>query len=137
MALSEQHITVFFYGLFMDPEVLLSMGVEPPEGQAVSLPDYALHIGKRATLAPSSGGRVFGMLYQLSAMDLEHLYGAPGLEDYRPETVQVVTPTGAKIKACCYNLPTTPAADESNPTYLAQLKATLKKLGLPDVIGPD
>jgi hypothetical protein len=137
MGLSDQHIQVFFYGLFMDPEVLTSMGVEPPQGQPVSLPDYALHIGQRATLAPASGERVYGMLYRLSAADLDRLYGASGLEGYRPEMVQVVTESGNQINAHCYNLPTTPAADESNPTYRTQLSATLHKLGFPDFIEPD
>lgn len=135
--MNTSHTAVFFYGLFMDPDVLLSMGVKPPQGEPVSLADYALHMGQRATLAPACGERVYGMLYRLSAADLNRLYGAPGLEDYRPEMVQVVTESGNQINAHCYNLPTTPAADESNPTYRAQLKATLHKLGLPDGIEPD
>ncbi|MFC3192739.1 gamma-glutamylcyclotransferase family protein [Marinicella sediminis] len=135
--MNEQSQQVFFYGLFMDPEVLLSMGVEPPQGQPVSLADYALHIGQRATLAPANGERVYGMLYRLSASDLERLYGAPGLEDYHPELVQVVTEPGNIINAHCYNLPTIPGPDEGNPAYRAQLKATFHKLGLPDIIGAD
>lgn len=134
--MSTDETVVFFYGLFMDPEVLLSMGVEPPQGEPVKLPEYALHIGHRATLAPASGEQVYGMIYSLSAQDLKRLYGAPGLEDYRPETVQVVNHPGERLNARCYILPTIPAADEANPAYQRQLNATLIKLGLPEINDP-
>ena len=43
---------VFFYGLFMDGNILLKNGIKPSNLRRGYLNDYALKIGNRASLIP-------------------------------------------------------------------------------------
>jgi hypothetical protein len=81
----ERCIDAFFYGLFMDVSILRQNGVTPTNLRRAYVADLALRIGQRATLVPSSGARAYGVLMALSHSNLEKLYSAPGLEQYRPE----------------------------------------------------
>ena len=121
----------FFYGLFMDAEVLLEAGTEPSNFRRAFVADFALRIGQRATLVPSPGGRAYGMLISLTHDDLEKLYHAPGLEDYRAEAVLARLADGQSVPALCYNLVRAPGPEERNPEYAARLRSVLAKLGFP------
>ena len=83
----------FFYGLYMDLEILREAGVAPASPRRAYVDDFALRIGQRATLLPSAGVRAYGMLYAVTHAELDRLYTAPGLEHYRPEAV-VAHPLG-------------------------------------------
>jgi hypothetical protein len=48
--MSARRIPVFFYGLFMDAELLRAKGTAPGGIQQASVPGFALRIGQRATL---------------------------------------------------------------------------------------
>ena len=85
--MSDRRIDAFFYGLFMDIDILRQEDVAPVNPRRAYVDDFALHIGQRATLLPSPGGRVYGMLFGLTHSELERLYVAPDLEQYRPEAV--------------------------------------------------
>lgn len=51
----ERRVNVFFYGLFMDQQLLEAKGVYPTDIRAAVLEGYALRIGARAALVPTSG----------------------------------------------------------------------------------
>jgi hypothetical protein len=129
--LSAREIDVFFYGLFMDVELLRQGGAKPSNPRRAYVADFALRIGQRATLVPSRGARAYGMLIALTHADLERLYGAPGLEHYRPEAVLVQPLEGSAVPALCYNLREAPEPHERNPEYAARLQSVLRKLGFP------
>jgi len=97
----------------------------------VYAPDYALRIGRRATLVSSVGDRAYGMVFALTQRELERLYSAPGLEEYRAETIDVVTFDAVQFRVLCYNLPAPPPVDEGNAEYAARLRAVLTKLEFP------
>ena len=122
---------VFFYGLFMDGDVLRDSHVSPADPRRGYADDFALRIGRRATLTPSAGGRVYGMVYALTQVELDRLYAAPGLEQYRPETISIRTFGGESLRALCYNLATVPQPGEANAEYAARLRDVLAKLGFP------
>src|SRR5207247_1231586 len=84
--------------------------------------------GRRATLLPAAGARAYGMLYTVTHAELERLYTAPGLEQYRPEAVLAQPLEGAAIPALCYNLREAPQPHERNPDYAARLQRALGKL---------
>jgi hypothetical protein len=128
---SERRIDTFFYGLFMDASLLRQSGVAPANPRRAYVVDFALRIGQRATLVNSDGARAFGMLMALTHADLERIYGAPGLEEYRPEAVLAHTLEGTPVPALCYNLPGTPRPGEHNPEYAMRLRTTLNTLGFP------
>lgn len=121
----------FFYGLYMDDTVLRGAGITPQSPRKARADGYALRLGKRATLVKAPGGVAWGMVYALKADDLAKLYGAPGLEVYRPEQIEVALENRAIIPARVYNLAQPPAPDERNPDYADKLKAAMTRLGFP------
>ncbi len=129
--MTERRVTGFFYGLFMDEVVLREAGVSAQNPQKAFVENFGLRIGRRATLVPQPGARAYGMLYDLTHEELGRLYGAPGLEDYRPEAVDAQRLDGGRQAALCYNLPELPAPDEANAAYAARLREALEALGFP------
>lgn len=129
--MSDRRIDAFFYGLFMDLDVLREGGIAPVNPRRAYVDDFALRIGRRATLLPIAGARAYGMLFALTHSELERLYAAPGLEQYRPEAVLARPLEGAPAPALCYNLSEEPRPDERNPEYAARLQRVLNGLGFP------
>ena len=129
--MNERHVDGFFYGLFMDVTVLAGSGVVPMNPRRGYVDDFALRIGNRATLIPYPGGRAYGMLVALTQRELERLYSAPGLDQYRPEAVLACRLDGGSVPALCYNLLVEPRADERNPNYAARLQQVLRDLCFP------
>jgi hypothetical protein len=124
-------VEVFFYGLFMDPDVLASRSIVAPAPRRARAENYGLRIGRRATLVPAQGEHAYGMVYALTPAELDRLYGQPGLEAYRPETIVVRDLGGASIAALCYNLAAAPGPDEANAAYARELRDVLLRLGFP------
>ena len=122
---------VFFYGLFMDQELLRSKGLNPERVERGSVEGVALGIGQRAALVPARGARVYGIIMTLSLAELAELYADPGVQAYRPESVLVQLESGGTVAALCYNLPQPPSHSERNPEYAAKLRAVAAKVGLP------
>ncbi len=129
--MNERLIDGFFYGLFMDVGVLRNSSVVPVNPRRAHVDNFALRIGNRATLIPRAGARAYGMVIALTHAELERLYGASGLEQYRPEAVLSHCFDGVSVPALCYNLLAEPQADERNPTYAARLQQTLRDLDFP------
>ena len=125
-----RQVDAFFYGLFMDVELLRQGGAKPANPRRAHVDGFALRIGERATLVPSPGARAYGMLIALTHAELERLYGAPGLERYRPEAV-IAQLDGIAVPALCYNLLEAPQPHERNPDYALRLRRVLAKLGFP------
>ena len=96
---------VFFYGLFMDRDILLKNGVNPVNPRTACLNGYALKIGNRASLLPSEGAKSWGVVMTVEEQAMKALYAEASVADYIPESVVVVTEDGQRIEAICYNLP--------------------------------
>ena len=129
--MAARQIDGFFYGLFMDLDVLRQAGANPSNARRAYVDGFSLRIGQRATLVPSPGGRAYGMLITLTHGELESLYSAPGLDSYRPEAVLAHLLEGGTVPALCYNLLETPAPEERNPEYAQRLGRVLAGLGFP------
>lgn len=128
--MNERRVDGFFYGLFMDVGVLRNSGVVPVNPRKAHVDGFALRIGNRATLVPSAGACSYGMVIALTHQELERLYGAPGLEQYRAEAVLACCMDGP-VPALCYNLLAEPRADERNPDYAVRLQRVLRDLQFP------
>jgi hypothetical protein len=126
-----RRIDAFFYGLFMDEAVLRQSGVAPVNARRAYVSDFALRIGQRATLVPSAGARTFGMLMALTHAELDALYNAPGLEQYRPEAIVAQVLDGPLVTALCYNLREVPGPGQDNAEYAGRLRGVLNALGFP------
>lgn len=129
--MTDRRIDGFFYGLFMDSDLLRESGVAPVDPRRGYADGYALRIGRRATLVPSPKGRAYGMVFALTHRELERLYSAPGLEEYRPEAILVRLLEGGELPALCYNLSQPPRPGEANSEYSRRLRAALGRLGFP------
>lgn len=122
---------VFFYGLFMDPEVLRRKGLEPREFTIASVEGYGLRIGERATLERSDGERVFGTVMRLSPEELDLLYSDESVADYVPVRLVADDMKGDRIGAISYILPMELLAGE-NAAYARALLSAAEKIGLPE-----
>ena len=129
--MSERRVDGFFYGLFMDREILLANGVSPANPRRAFIDGFQLRIGQRATLVAQEGTRAYGMVFALTHTDLEKLYTAPGLEVYRPEAVLTQLVTGETLPALCYNLIKPPGPAEGNTDYAVQLRDVLRQMEFP------
>ena len=127
----ETSIDTFFYGLFMDPEVLREHDLAQRVGRKAVAPGFRLVIGRRAALAPEAGAQAFGMVFALEPAELAKLYGAPGLELYRPRPILVVYEDASSALVSTYDLESPALAGEPDPVYAAKLRAVLQRLGLP------
>ena len=126
-----RHLDVFFYGLFMDRQVLEDKGIHPLDVRVAAVPGFTLRIGTRAALLPAPAAEVQGVLMKLSRSDLEKLYSEPSVQAYRPEPVLAITRNGETVAALCYNLPEPPTRDEHNAEYAAKLRELAQRIGLP------
>jgi hypothetical protein len=122
---------VFFYGLFMDEELLRGKGLKPEGGELASVEGFALRIGQRAALVPTPGARVHGVVWSLTLRELHLLYSDPSVQAYQPQAVLASLANGGVIAALCYNLRDPPPSNERNPDYAAKLRALAQRIGLP------
>ncbi|WFU14375.1 gamma-glutamylcyclotransferase family protein [Bradyrhizobium sp. CB3481] len=125
-------MTVFFYGLFMDPEGLEAKGLRPVNVRQAFIERFTLRLGDRATLLPDPNGRVYGITATLTHTELDRLYSGPSVSAYRPEPVLAQFANGTAELALCFNLPTIPQEKSTNPSYAADLRAVARKMGLPE-----
>lgn len=123
---------VFFYGLFMDVELLRRLGVRPQVVGRALVDGYRLDIGARATLTPDQENFAYGMLIDLPPQEIEALYRPPDVRRYRPITLAARLLDGdGTHEASCYVLP--PGDDVAAPDrdYARRLAVMLLQLGFP------
>jgi Gamma-glutamyl cyclotransferase, AIG2-like len=131
-AMKPRRVRVFFYGLFMDADLLRALGIRPTCVRAAQVSGYALRIGQRATLVPDETSTVHGVVMNLTDAELGRLYAGPGLEAYVPKAILISGQNGKELPAVCFNLAVTPAPFEANPEYAAKLRALAERLGFPE-----
>ena len=122
---------IFFYGLFMDENVLRAKSIEPRAGRRAVVRDYQLKIGQRAMLVRQTSSQAYGMVYALSESEIDSLYSEPGLEMYHPEVVVATFEDGSSNEVTTFNLDDTSNREEPNLEYAAKLRLVLERLGFP------
>ena len=122
--------SVFFYGLFMDEDLLRNKGFSPSPAIVSCVRDYGLRIGERATLVPATGEHTWGTVMSLTDDDLARLYGEQSVADYKSVPVTAHTLEHNAIAAVVYVLPADKLAGQ-NSKYLSSLIAVTRKLDLP------
>ena len=124
-----RYIDVFFYGLFMDVEVLRANGFHPTNERQACVPGMAILIGQRATLIPDAAKCVYGFVIGLSHSEVERLYAEPSVAAYRPEAVLAHLSDQTGIPALCFNLPLSDTAIEANPEYAGKFEGRRRPSG--------
>lgn len=122
--------TAFFYGLFMDEDLLKNKGLHPVDTKLAHVTGYSLWIGERATLERNLNKRVYGTVMKLVAENLDKLYSEKSLEDYVPLEMFATDRDGNTIEVVSYILPMEKVSG-SNSEYAKSLAGTARKLGLP------
>lgn len=124
----------FFYGGYMDPEVLGAAGASPENCGAGYVAGFELTVGPLANLEEKKDARAYGLLAQLSHKDLEKLYGGDPVAlkgaPYLPEAVLVHTDDGRVVPAMTYICPGL-SGERPDQAYIARLVGAAEKLHLP------
>lgn len=121
---------VFFYGLYMDEDILKSKGVIPRNQRSAKVDGYKLRIGKMATLLREKDTEAFGIVYSLTHEEINKLYIDSGLTDYVAEAITVLIEDKPLSTLCC-NLLNPPKDEDSNNEYFEKLKTCMQKYNLP------
>src|SRR5712692_118226 len=129
--MTPRRIEVFFYGLFMDADLLRTKGAHPENLRPACVPGFALRIGQRATLLQNSGARTYGIVMELTYVEIEQLYSEASVRAYRPVAVLAELADGSRVPALCFNLLVPPGPEEANSEYAAKLRDLARRLGLP------
>ncbi|MDH3578376.1 MAG: gamma-glutamylcyclotransferase [Gammaproteobacteria bacterium] len=122
---------VFFYGLFMDVDLLAKKGITPQVAVVGHVDGFSLHIGERATLLRSAGARAYGVMMEISSGEAKDLYAESSVADYVPKAITVELMDGSEVEASCYTLPDDKIT-ETNKDYAKALLQVADKLGLPE-----
>jgi len=124
-------VRVFFYGLFMDENLLATKGIKPTDVSVGFVDGYGLRIGERATLVRDPDSRAYGAMMNISPNEATELYAEESVADYLPEPVTVELVDGTQVEATCYNLPGAKVTG-TNKDYAESLLQLAGRLGLPD-----
>ncbi len=97
--------TIFFYGLFMDPDLLIGEGYSPSSINIAKLEKFNFHLGERATLKPDESESVWGTVMDLKTDELRELYSAPSVSDYMAVDVTCILEDQTEVSSKVYVLP--------------------------------
>ena len=122
---------VFFYGLFMDKDILIKNGINPSNPRRGYLNNYTLKIGNRASLIQCKNEKAYGIIMEVNDEQITKLYAEKSVADYVPEKVKIVTESNEHIIATCYNLPPE-LLTGTNELYAKSLYELANKLNFPE-----
>ena len=130
----EPKVWTFFYGSYMNFDVLREMNYMPEKWAVAKLSDFDIVIRPRANLIRSEQHCVYGVVATATHQELGRLYvHAKDVlgETYLPEAVLVETLDGKWQPALCYICPEMmprPAAND----YVDRIVKPAKALGFPE-----
>ena len=131
--MSEPKVWTFFYGSYMNLDVLAEVRLFPERHDNASLDGFDIRIAPRANLVRSDAHVVWGMLATATHRELVRLYAhAQDVlgEVYLPEAVLARTAAGDHRAALCYICPEMePRPAEA--AYVQRIVAGARALGLP------
>jgi len=128
-----RRVWTFFYGSFMNPEVLAKADVRPTEAQMGRLDGWDIKIAPRATLVPAGAKSVFGILAKLTHTDLEKLYIKDwfGFGIYLPEAVLVADAAERPVPALSY-IAWEMEGGSPSPEYIQKVVTVAQHFKFPD-----
>lgn len=132
--MAEPEIWTFFYGSYMNRDVLHQVSYAPKKWEVARLAGFDIFIRPRANLARSNQCLVYGMLATGTHAELGRLYAhAKDVlgETYLPEAVLTETLEGKWRPALCYICP---SMDPSPATtdYIDRIVTPARKYNFPD-----
>lgn len=129
--MAEPEVWVFFYGSFINREVLAQVEYAPRDVEVARLHGYDISIAPLATLVPADGRTVYGILALATHAELGRLYTQEWVGDYLPHPVAVERLDGSLRPALCYIKPRQAPHPPAND-YLDRIVGPARELGFPD-----
>jgi hypothetical protein len=126
----EPNVWAFFYGSFINLDVLRQWGYVPAQYEAAKLSGFDIHIRPLATLVRSDQHTVYGILASGPAEQLRNLYAQDWVKHYLPEAVLVETLDGKWRPALCYIAPVTETRPATND-YIDRIAGPARQHGFP------
>ncbi len=123
-------VWVFFYGSFINLEVLAEGGLIPEQVEVARLWGYDIRIQPLANLIPSPRHCVYGIACRASPIDLASLYGQSWVDTYWPEAVLVECESGGIRPALCYISPERPV-EAATDDYIDRIANSAREYGFP------
>lgn len=126
-----RRIRVFFYGSFINRDVLAEAGFRPDRLVVGRLPGFDIRIAPLATLVPSDEHAVYGVLCEATHEELGRLYAQSWVGEYLPEAVLVETGEGSWQAALCY-IASSAAGQQAPRDYVDRIVGPGRALGFPE-----
>ena len=127
------NVWTFFYGSYMDADILKSLEFYPIEMKVGKLHGYEISIDPLANLQKSDNSTVYGIVTLSPYFELNKLYTqVPNLKgnDYYPISVHIELQNKTMIQALCYIAPSlTPG--EVQPDYVNTILSICEKYDFP------
>lgn len=132
--MADAEIVTFFYGSYINLDVLAEVDLAPRRVEVARLPGYDIEIAPLANLIPSDEHTVYGILATATHAELERLYAHArdvlgGV--YLPHPVLAWSTSGHAEPALCYiapRLPPMPAKAE----YVDRIVEPARRFGFPE-----
>lgn len=125
-------VSAFFYGSFMNPEVMAAGGHRLDRWQIACAIGFEFRIAPHATLARAPGRAAFGIVTPMTHSQLDAVYATQSRGTlYLPEPILVDDQQGGYRPAICYIAPRQdPGAID--PDYVRSITGPARQYGFPD-----
>ena len=127
-------VNVFFYGSYINFEVLAEVDIDERKFEVVSLPNFRLSIGPHANIERNASSTCFGILTRLTHSEIGRLYDEHATKilgnTYLPEPVVVYSQSGSLIPAMTYICQSMKPA-KPDPGYVDRILVPAKRYGFP------
>lgn len=124
-------VWTFFYGSFMDLDVLKQAGVVPQRFEVARLGGFDIQIRPLANLVRSDRHVVYGIVAATSHQELGRLYSQEWVSSYLPVAVLVETLDGEWRAALCY-ISSSLEAEPAVEGYAERIVEAARKHEFPD-----
>jgi hypothetical protein len=129
--MAHHKVFVFFYGSFMNLDVLAEVNLIPDQFEVAKLSGFDIRIQPLANLVRSDKHCVYGIVTTATHEELTHLYSQNWVGTYLPEPVLVETTDGKWRPALCYiahSMEPGPASHD----YIGRIVRPAREYGFPD-----
>jgi hypothetical protein len=129
--MAETAVWTFFYGSFINLDVLKQADFVPERFEVARLSGFDIRIQPLANLVRSEEHCVYGIVAPATHRQLARLYSQDWVGTYLPEAVLVETLDGKWRPALCYIAPS-PEPRPAAGDYVDRIVGPARQLGFPD-----
>jgi len=132
--MTEAQVSVFFYGSYINFDVLAEANIEKREYEIARLMGYTLAISPLANIIPSKYGTVYGILTRLTHRELDRLYTEHARDklgqEYLPQAVIIDRLNGVFQAALTY-IAHEMKTQNADPAYVDRILKPAETYGFP------